>query len=258
MKKSSREALSAYYQEAGSWAADQIGTLRRSRRVAWIVAGTAVAVALAEAAALMLLMPLKTAVPYTLLVDRTTGFVQALKPLDPNAVTPDQALVQSMLAQYVMARESFDLATLQTDYRKVGLWSADQARSDYITLMQPSNLDGPLFAYPRSTIIETRIKSVSPLDGQSALVRFETSRRDAGARPMPALPWVAVVRYRFSGEPMSTEDRFLNPLGFQVTSYRRDAEAPPSPVNIEAPEETSATPVVIEDTPLDAVPSEAP
>ena len=63
------------------------------------------AVALAEAAALMLLMPLKTAVPYTLLVDRTTGFVQALKPLDPNAVTPDQALVQSMLAQYVMARE---------------------------------------------------------------------------------------------------------------------------------------------------------
>ena len=30
-------------------------------------------------------MPLKTVEPYTLLVDRQTGFVQALKPLDPRA-----------------------------------------------------------------------------------------------------------------------------------------------------------------------------
>jgi type IV secretion system protein VirB8 len=40
---------------------------------------------------------------------------------------------------------------------------------------------------------------------------------------------VAVVRYRYSTEPMKLEDRFVNPLGFQVTSYRRDPEAvPPS------------------------------
>lgn len=224
MKKSSREALDAYYSEAGSWATDKVSGLQRSHRVAWIVAGAAAAVAVAEACALIVLMPLKTVEPYTLMVDRTTGFVQALKPLDPGQITPDKALVQSMLVQYVIAREGFDMATLQTDYRKVGLWSAEQARSDYLALMQASNIDSPLTRYPRTSVIETRVKSVSRLGDRSALVRFETVRRDADGPYHSAVPWVAIVEYRFSGEPMSAEDRFLNPLGFQVLKYRRDPE----------------------------------
>ena len=227
MKKASRDALDAYYREAGSWAADRIGALRRSTRIAWIIASAAVVVAVSEAIALIVLMPLKTVEPYTLMVDRTTGFVQALKPLDPDLLTPDRALVQSMLVQYVIARESFDIATLPTAYQKVGLWSAERARSDYLALMRPSNLDGPLALYPRTTVVETRIKSVSELGAQSALVRFDTIRRDAGGQRQLVQSWVAIVEYRFSGEPMSAEDRFLNPLGFQVLDYRRDPEALP-------------------------------
>jgi type IV secretion system protein VirB8 len=37
-------------------------------------------------------------------------------------------------------------------------------------------------------------------------------------------PWAAAIAFAYSGEPMRAEDRFLNPLGFQVTRYRRDAE----------------------------------
>lgn len=225
MKKSSREALDAYYREAGSWAADRIGALQASRRIAWIVAGCAAAVAVAEGIALIALAPLKTVVPYTLLVDRTTGFVQELKPLAPGQITPDEALVQSMLVQYVIARETFDMAALQANYQKTGLWSAEQARTDYLALMQASNLDSPLTRYPKSTVVETRVKSVSPLNDSSALVRFETIRRDDGGAAHPPFPWVAVLHYRFSGEPMSAADRFINPLGFQVLSYRRDPEA---------------------------------
>lgn len=225
MKQTTRESLSAYYREAGSWANDQVAALQNSRRTAWIVAAVATGLAVVEGLALIVLMPLKTVEPYTLLVDRTTGYVQALKPLEPGQTTPDQALVQSMLVQYVIARESFDIATVHADYRKVGLWSAGAARSDYVNRMQSSNPASPLVQYPRTTTVETRVKSVSPLDGQSALVRFETSRRDAGGAPGISQPWVAIVRYRFSGEPMSIEDRYVNPLGFQVSGYRRDAEA---------------------------------
>ncbi|MDI1325562.1 MAG: VirB8/TrbF family protein [Brevundimonas sp.] len=246
MKKTSREALNAYYREAGSWATDQIEALRKSRRIAWSVAAAAVVVAVSEAIALVVLMPLKTVVPYTLMVDRTTGFVQALKPLDPGQITPDRALVQSMLVQYVIARESFDIATLQTNYEKVGLWSAERARSDYLTFMQASNIDGPLNLYPRSSIVEARVKSVSRLDAQSALVRFETVRRDEGGQYQPAMPWVGIVRYRFSGEPMSAEDRFLNPLGFQVLDYRRDPEALPAPEMSVSPDPYGAVPLEAE------------
>ena len=131
------------------------------------------------------------------------------------------------LVQYVIARESFDASTLQADYRKVGLWSAEQARLDYSNLMRPANIDSPLVLYPRTSIVQTRVKSVSPMPDDTALVRFETMRRDAGGGLSPAQAWVAIIKYRFSGEPMSAEDRFLNPLGFQVTQYRRDPEALP-------------------------------
>lgn len=222
-----REGLDAYYADAASWNRDRVASLHSSRRTAWWIAAGAAAIALLEAIALVLLMPLKTVEPYTLMVDKTTGYVQALNPLDPATVAPDRALTQSFLVQYVIAREGFDMASLQPSYRKVALFSEGNARATYLKTMQVSNPQSPLVLYPRTTIVEVRVKSVSPVGKNAALVRFDTVRSDASAQPQPASAWVAVVRYRYSGEPMKLEDRFINPLGFQVTGYRKDPEAIP-------------------------------
>ncbi|MDT8760292.1 VirB8/TrbF family protein [Sphingomonas psychrotolerans] len=229
MKNNAREALDAYYREAGSWAEDRQAALDASRRTAWIVAAAACVVALSEAFALIMLTPLKTVVPYTLLVDKQTGFVQTLKPLEPQQVSGNAALTQSFLVQYVIARESFDTVSLQANYRKVALWSDGKARAAYVAGMQASNPDSPLAKLPRSTVVETRVKSVSPLGNGAAMVRFDTIRNDAGGRSQEPRSWVAVIRYRYSGEPMRVEDRFINPLGFQVSHYQRSPEVLPAP-----------------------------
>ena len=256
MKKAARESLDAYYREADSWATDQQDALRASRRVAWIVAAVAVAVALFEALALIFLAPLKTVVPYTLMVDRNTGYVQALKPVDADKIAPDTALTQSFLVQYVIARESFDINELQNNYRKVTLWSVDPARTDYVTGMQYTNAGSPLARYPRNTVIATRVRSVSPLGGNAALVRFETQRRDAGGQALQPRYWVAVIRYQFSTGALSMEDRFLNPLGFQVVRYRRDAESAPAATDAEPP--LTATPGIVAPGTAPVVPGAAP
>ena len=230
MTPEARKTADDYYAGSGSWAVERTDLLRSSRRTAWIVAIIAAVIALAEAVALMLLTPLKTVVPYTLLVDRQTGFVQALNPIEPNRIAPDSALTQSFLVQYVIAREGFDIATIQSDYRKVSLWSADSARGDYVSSMQVTNPDSPLTRLPRSTAIETRVRSVSSLGRNTALVRFETSRRDRGQALQPSQHWVAVIDYRYANTPMAVEDRFINPLGFQVTRYRRNPETLPTEV----------------------------
>lgn len=264
MKKSTREALDAYYQEAGSWAADRQDALRKSRRTAWIVAGVAVAVAISEALALAFLAPLKTVVPYTLLVDRTTGYVQTLKPIEAQTIAPDAALTQSFLVQYVIARESYDIDDLQTAYRKVVLWSGDQARTEYMAGMQVSNPASPLSRLPRSTIVQTRVKSVSPLGGNVALVRFDTQRQDPGGQMAPPRTYVAVIRYRYSAGPLQTADRYINPLGFQVVRYHRDAEAlppaPPPPSTDQAAPETpvSTTSPTVPATPPSWLPAGSP
>jgi type IV secretion system protein VirB8 len=214
----------AYFREARSWAEDARVGAARSRRTAWTIAGIAVGVAAFEAVALAMLAPLKTVQPITLLVDRQTGFVQSLDPTTPQRVSADAALTDAYLAQYVTAREGFDRATIQGDYRRVGLWSAGRARASYISSMAASSPAAPS-QYPAGTVISVRVKSVSRLAQGSALVRFDTQRSDRSGGSNVAQPWISVVRFRYSSAPMQMQDRLVNPLGFQVTGYRRDAEA---------------------------------
>lgn len=247
-----------YFAKAESWALDTRVQSARTRRAAWIVAGIAVAVALFEAVALALLTPLKTVQPVTLLVDRQTGYVQALDPLEPRRIGADAALTQSFLAQYVTAREGFDRAIAGVDYRKVALWSAERARADYLAAMPATNPASPLQRYPGGTVVTVRVKSVSRLSPSTALVRFDTQRRNRNGGTGAPQPWVSVLRYRYVDAPMALEDRLVNPLGFQVWSYRRDAEAPEPPPPPTAQPVLSAAPVPPVAVPVREAPSSPP
>lgn len=210
-----------------SWAWSATDAAERAARRAWIVAAVAAAIALLEAVALVWLVPLKTVEPYTLLVDRQTGHVEALAPLDATTIAPDAALTRSFLVQYVIARESFYAESLQEDYRKVSLWTAGDERQRYIDRMQATNPESPLAYVPRGGTISVEVRSVSSLSSERAMVRFTTNRTDPGGLPQPPEYWVAIVDYAFSNAEMSQADRLINPLGFQVTRYRRDAERLP-------------------------------
>ena len=227
MKPETRSELDDYYARANSWADERSVAMHGSKKIAWIVAIIAAIVALLEAIALLALTPLKTTVPHVLMVDRQTGYVQALDPAKPEKIAADSALTQSFLVQYVTARESYDIATVQRDFKKVALWSEGATKSQYVGLMQATNPDSPLASIPRNTVVETRVRSVSPVGHGTALVRFETRRRDAGGSDQLPQNWVSIIKYRYSNAPMATEERYINPLGFQVTSYRKDAETPP-------------------------------
>jgi type IV secretion system protein VirB8 len=213
------------YDQAASWAADVHGSLRASRRVAWTVAAVALGVAALEALALAFMAPLKTVVPYTILVDRQSGYVETVRGLQPGGtLTQDAAVTQSFLVQYVLARETFDATDLRENYRKVSLWSAGPIQSQYQREMQRSNPVSPLNLYAPNTVVAVTVKSVSLLSPTTALVRFDTTRREPGAASGEQRAYTAAIGYRYSGAPLRTEDRFINPLGFQVTSYRRDSE----------------------------------
>jgi type IV secretion system protein VirB8 len=236
MNQMSDENLEEYYREAESWSQDRLEATRRSQRLAWIAAAVAATIAVVEALALVALIPLKRDVPYTLMVDSETGYTQALKPLENDGLTADAALTRSFLVQYVIARESFDSDNLQEDYRKVGLWSAGEAWTQYQALMNSSNAASPLASLPRRTTIAVQIRSVSSLSPSSAMVRFSTVRTDPGGRPRVAQHWAALINYRYSDADMTAGDRLTNPLGFQVTRYRRDAETLPEALPAALPE----------------------
>jgi len=230
------------FEDAGSWADDREARRERSLKRAWLIIWVLAAVAVVEGFALIAITPLKTVVPYTIMVDRQTGYVTTLDPSRPALLGTDQALTRSLLVQYVAAREGFSAAQVRSDYRKVMSWSAGTARAGYARDMTASNPDGPLARYSRTTQIEVVPKSVSELSDKSALVRFDVVRSEGEGRTYPPIHYAAVVDYRFLPRNMSVEERFLNPLGFEVTRYRRDPEAAPAAVAVSTAVNTPPVP----------------
>lgn len=224
-----------YFERSLSWASEQSVRDARSRRFAWTVAGVAAGVAFLAVAALALMMPLKTVQPVTILVDRQTGFAETIDPGTPLRVGADEALAQSLLAQYVTAREQFDRATVSNDYRKVGLWSGGNVRRAYLASIPSTSPASPFRRYAPGTVILVRIRSVSKLGPGLSLVRFATHIEDQNGRPSTEANFVATVRYSFSNNALSFEDRLINPLGFQVTGYRVEMEAPDPPTVVVQP-----------------------
>jgi type IV secretion system protein VirB8 len=245
LRRPGAAAGAAKAEPAPSWAADVQGALRRSRRIAWTVAAVAGGIALVEAVALAVMAPLKTVVPYTILVDRQTGYVETVNGIRPGALSQDQAVTESFLVQYVIARETFDQTDIRENYNKVTLWSAGGAREEYVRDMARSNPTSPLNIYSPATTLAITVKSVALLTPTTALVRFDATRREPGASSGEQRAYAAVMAFRYTGAPARAEDRFLNPLGFQVTRYRRDAETPAGAVvRVPAPQVAVAAPVL--------------
>jgi len=217
---------------AEPWMDEALYQARAGRRTAWIFAFLLLVIVGAQAAAIAIMLPLKQVVPYTVTVDRQTGYVETARGVELGDLKEDEAVVQSMLAQYVLARETFDPADFADRYGRIALWSLGPARDDYVAQYQKGEALKDI--RPGATIRVT-IKKIELLSKDTARVRFYTTKQEPGAAPFIA-SFEAIIGFRFTGAPMKMEDRFLNPLGFQAVSYRRDAEntaaAPRSPAEM--------------------------
>ena len=229
-------ARAHYYEASSTWAQDTHETLRRSQRTAWIVAGIAVGIAAIQAVALVVLVPLKQTMPYTITVDRETGYVQTTRGVNLGTLSETEAVAQSFVVQYVLARETFDAADYREQYRKTLAWSQGAAETEYLRDWDKSNPNGIQSRVSPTTRIQVTVKSVTILGPRSAMIRFDTERSEGGGGAGMRQPWVASVVYSFSGKPINEQDRYLNPLGFQISSYRRDAETTqPVPMPVAPP-----------------------
>jgi type IV secretion system protein VirB8 len=259
-------ARARYYEAANSWAEDTHATLRKSRTTAWIIASVAVGIAAIQGVALVVLIPLKQTVPYTITVDRETGYVQTTRGVNLGTLSESQAVAQSFVVQYVLARETFDTTDFRELYRKTLAWSQGPAEAEYLRDWSESNPNGIRSRVSPNTRIQVIVKSVTILTPKTAMIRFDTERSDAGGQPGMRQPWVASVSYSFSGKPISEQDRYLNPLGFQISNYRRDAETPqpialppqtPAPLMQPAPAPGTGAPIGVTTLPVPGMPASA-
>jgi type IV secretion system protein VirB8 len=219
--------VGAYYQEGGSWEEDRTLWKSTSLSIAWIIAAVMTVIALGAILSLASLAPLKTYEPYMIVVDKSSGFVEVKRPMAEGPLTQDEAVTMFNVVRYVKARETYDPKALKDNFDLAQLLSTGDAARDLTEIFSPANPRSPVKIFGSTTEVAVAVKSVTFPNQRTALVRFSTDEK--AASNIVHRDWVALVRFRYSGTPMSNQMRFDNPLGFQTTEYRRDQETVPAP-----------------------------
>jgi type IV secretion system protein VirB8 len=144
-------------------------------------------------------------------------------------LTQDEAVTTFNVVRYVKARETYDPKALKDNFDIAQLLGTGDASRELTEIFSPANPKNPIKLLGMNTIVATTIKSVTFPNNRTALVRFSTEEKSQTNTVVRH--WVSLIRFRYTSTPMKNEYRFENPLGFQVTEYRRDQETAPTTNN---------------------------
>jgi type IV secretion system protein VirB8 len=240
LKEITADQERSLYQAGLSWEADTERSRRRSERRAWNVAGAACALAIIAVVSLASLAPLRRIVPYLLIADKASGNVEFVGAVDDRQIKGYQELLDKHWVQtYIVARESYFYRLLQADYDTVMALSDDSVAKDYARIFEgPDARDKKYGNTVEAHIQIISLRPASTVAGNLMVVRFSKSVRQVDADFWePAQNFAATVRYQYSPSMQGSEKQLLlNPLGFRVSGYRRDAELP----SVEATAKTAA------------------
>lgn len=223
---SPRQEAITFIQKAQEFERSQIDAVRRNNKVAWRVAGVSMFISVLAVGAVIGLTPLKSVQPFVLRVDNNTGasdIVTSVK--DVKKIHYDEVTDRFWLGQYIRFREGYDWWTVQAGYSASMLMSSPQIQNDIAGLFESPA--APYKVLKDKARVDIRVIGVSWV-GKVAQVRFERKvtmlTSDQAKAPEPQR-MLATIAYRYVNKPMKEEDRLVNPLGFQVMSYRIYPEA---------------------------------
>jgi type IV secretion system protein VirB8 len=218
-----REDLKAYFAEAASWDHDRLIAANRSKRLAWTVAGVASGLAITGVAAVAMLTPLKTVAPYVITVDKATGASEITSAMTgDNQVTYNEAVGKYFLADYVRNREGWIPQARQEFFDGVLAMSSRDEQARWTAFYSKDNPKSPQSVLTDLDTVFIAIKSVTFVSKNVAQVRFtKTLQRGGNTTDTPA---IATITYDTTDTPTTEQQRFKNPLGLEVQSYRADLE----------------------------------
>ena len=219
----SRHDRDSYYQLAEQWDADIIRKAKVSRNRAYVFAALCLAIAGAAVGAVAALAPLKRVEPVVVTYNEQTGVVRTVNYTDDLArLTGDEAVIKNVVNQFVIARETWERG--DEDYRRrvVSLLLAPKLLTEYNEEFNSFNSGAMIKKFGDKVVRHVQVLNVSFLNKNTAHVRFVTT--DITGSDKTVTNWAAVVGFAFTRKPTNEQDLFINPLGFQVMSYRRDQE----------------------------------
>lgn len=209
--------------ETKNWYSDRYQYVAVQRNILAVISLLSLGGVLGSIAIIGYLTPLKSVEPFVIQVEEKTGITQVVNPLTASEISANEALKSYFVLNYIKARENYDIEYLQRNYELVRLMSSPEEWGTFFMSMQANNPESPINKYGRHTIRTIKVKSISYLDPNTAQVRLLITE-DGKNRGTKQLHMISLIRFEFANLELTIEERYTNPLGFRVISYRIDEE----------------------------------
>lgn len=218
-----------FIQSAAAFNKSEIDMVRRNSKIAWRIAIGCLVITGMAIGAVAALTPIKTVQPYVIRVDNNTGATDIVTTLKQSEKTYGEVIDKYWLAQYVKYRESYDWQTIQSTYDATMLLSAVPIQKEFANIYSDNNPNAPHKMLKDNFKVIVTVKAISFV-GQMAQIRFDKQLIPISgdtSKTTPPQQLIATVAYEYTNQPTQEKDRLINPLGFQITSYRVDPETTP-------------------------------
>ncbi len=162
--------------------------------------------------------------PFVIEIEKKSGIVQWVDPITVKQYSADEVLNNHFIAEYIKSREIFDPYNYNYNYyTKVRLFSSPSVYNEFKNYTKLQNMDDLFGLYSDFIKNEFKIRSIQKLHDNTFQVRFtvEFTQKDGNSIRKNK---IAIMSYRYASLEMNDQQRYVNPLGFQVTSYRVDDE----------------------------------
>jgi type IV secretion system protein VirB8 len=202
-----------------NWYKDRYQYVLVQRKILTLITVVAMVCTLAAVVVIAQLTPLKTVEPFVIQVDQKSGITQTVDPLTARELTANEAVNNFYLVQYIRAREEYSTNDLIRNYNIVRIMSEDRnVYGEFKMEADPNNPASNAARLGNSGARSVKFKSITYLSPTTAQARLLIEEKSDGAYLQQHK--IATVEFQYIKLNLTNEERYINPLGFRVTSYR--------------------------------------
>lgn len=219
-------AEAQYYAAASSWDAEVIRNVRVARNRAYLFAALSWIVTFAATIAMAVVFTREKVEVVTIAYNDATQTVRHVRynAEDAQRLTGMEAVRKFHINQWMLAAETWSQADVQSRVKTLRLFASPSVEPRLSALFGGSAQDRAMGQRLERVL---KIHSISQLKDGVAHVQFQTEEFIDG-KSIGIYEWASIIEFGFTHRPMVGSD-LVNPFGFQVTNYRRDAAAVRNP-----------------------------
>ncbi|MEZ5691931.1 MAG: type IV secretion system protein [Rickettsiales bacterium] len=213
--------------ESRNWYKDRYQSVLLQRRLLIVITILSMVSTLVVMTIVAQLTPLKGVEPFLIQVEPKSGITQVVDPFTVKEVTGLEAVNNYFIVKYIRARESYNVRDISDNYTTVRVMSErNNVYSKFRREANPNNPNSVAARMGGTGSRSVKFKSITYIKPNRAQVRLLVEETAANGLTLQSHKIVTIL-FEYRKLALTSEERYINPLGFHVLDYRVDDDALP-------------------------------